>query len=156
MPFIPEGQWLCRRCQLVGRGTPASELPVRGCLVLPFLSLDALLTSVGLHILSERGWCIQTDDSYEMGASVMCHVDTRSFTRQRYLSRAGTRRRKSPEDPLETSKFILIVFCTCTDTSCSLATSASKRWGHAFSVATSRVSRPSMSPVHAKHGYACE
>ncbi|RAR05407.1 bromodomain and phd finger-containing protein [Stemphylium lycopersici] len=27
VPFIPEGQWLCRRCQLVGRGTPVSELP---------------------------------------------------------------------------------------------------------------------------------
>lgn len=33
MPFIPEGQWLCRRCQLVGRGTPASELP--GCIFCP-------------------------------------------------------------------------------------------------------------------------
>jgi NuA3 HAT complex component NTO1 len=33
VPFIPEGQWLCRRCQLVGRGTPASELPV--CLLFP-------------------------------------------------------------------------------------------------------------------------
>lgn len=29
VPFIPEGQWLCRRCQLVGRGTPVSEHPVR-------------------------------------------------------------------------------------------------------------------------------
>ncbi|KAF1365917.1 hypothetical protein EJ07DRAFT_150392 [Lizonia empirigonia] len=33
VPFIPEGQWLCRRCQLVGRGTPASELP--GCIFCP-------------------------------------------------------------------------------------------------------------------------
>ncbi|KAI1511226.1 PHD finger domain-containing protein [Pyrenophora tritici-repentis] len=33
VPFIPEGQWLCRRCQLVGRGTPVSELP--GCIFCP-------------------------------------------------------------------------------------------------------------------------
>jgi NuA3 HAT complex component NTO1 len=32
VPFIPEGQWLCRRCQLVGRGTPVSDHPV--CLIL--------------------------------------------------------------------------------------------------------------------------
>ncbi|KAL1613024.1 hypothetical protein SLS60_001256 [Paraconiothyrium brasiliense] len=32
VPFIPEGQWLCRRCQLVGRGTPVSEQPARLCL----------------------------------------------------------------------------------------------------------------------------
>lgn len=24
VPFIPEGQWLCRKCQLIGRGTPVS------------------------------------------------------------------------------------------------------------------------------------
>jgi hypothetical protein len=26
VPFIPEGQWLCRKCQLLGRGTPVSYL----------------------------------------------------------------------------------------------------------------------------------
>ncbi|KAF1958848.1 hypothetical protein CC80DRAFT_490633 [Byssothecium circinans] len=35
VPFIPEGQWLCRRCQLVGRGTPVSEQP--GCIFCPNL-----------------------------------------------------------------------------------------------------------------------
>ncbi|KAF2738415.1 hypothetical protein EJ04DRAFT_532398 [Polyplosphaeria fusca] len=33
VPFIPEGQWLCRRCQLVGRGTPVHEHP--GCIFCP-------------------------------------------------------------------------------------------------------------------------
>jgi NuA3 HAT complex component NTO1 len=27
VPFIPEGQWLCRRCQLAGRGIPVSSIP---------------------------------------------------------------------------------------------------------------------------------
>lgn len=27
VPFIPEGQWLCRKCQLCGRGVPVSFLP---------------------------------------------------------------------------------------------------------------------------------
>ena len=42
VPFIPEGQWLCRRCQLVGRGTPASELPV--CCILHTFYIPILLT----------------------------------------------------------------------------------------------------------------
>jgi NuA3 HAT complex component NTO1 len=28
VPFIPEGQWLCRKCQLCGRGVPVSKLPI--------------------------------------------------------------------------------------------------------------------------------
>ena len=32
VPFIPEGQWLCRKCQLIGRGTPVS---VVSCHLMP-------------------------------------------------------------------------------------------------------------------------
>ena len=42
------------------------------------------------------------------------------------------------------------------DQNCSLATSVSRRWERAFSAATSRASRPSMLPAHAKRAYACE
>lgn len=29
VPFIPEGQWMCRKCQLAGRGVPVSRSPCR-------------------------------------------------------------------------------------------------------------------------------
>lgn len=42
VPFIPEGQWLCRKCQLIGRGIPVSV--IEECFVL--FDSERLLTRV--------------------------------------------------------------------------------------------------------------
>lgn len=76
--------------------------------VLAYSSLNTPLICTGLHILPERGRRVQTDDSYEMGTSSVCYVDPGSLTWQRNLPRASTRRRKGPEDTLETCKLILM------------------------------------------------
>lgn len=72
VPFIPEGQWLCRRCQLVGRGTPVSELPVR---FVRMHFVGYLLTIAGLYILPKYRWRFQTNNSNEVGTFAMCYVD---------------------------------------------------------------------------------
>lgn len=72
VPFIPEGQWLCRRCQLVGRGTPVSELPVSHTIYHFFI----MLTFTGMYLLSEHRWRLQADDCHEMGSFVVRYVDT--------------------------------------------------------------------------------
>lgn len=47
VPFIPEGQWLCRKCQLIGRNTPVSQSTP------PFSQVYANMIS-DLHFLPQR------------------------------------------------------------------------------------------------------
>jgi len=59
VPFIPEGQWLCRKCQLIGRGIPV------GCRILPpFSALFLLLLTnprADVHLLPQHGRRFQAD-----------------------------------------------------------------------------------------------
>jgi hypothetical protein len=141
VPFIPEGQWLCRRCQLVGRGTPVSEHPVR----FPFRPTGRLLITIGLHLLSKHRWCFQANHNDEMGTSPMRHVDPRSITGQCNIPRASTGCRKGSKDPLEAGKSLMdLIYSRLQLTSYSLAISANRRWAPVFSVGTNHASRPSM------------
>lgn len=54
VPFIPEGQWMCRKCQLAGRGIPVSKsYPLVVCKksAFPNYGLD-------LHLLPQHRWCL--------------------------------------------------------------------------------------------------
>ena len=87
VPFIPEGQWLCRRCQLVGRGTPVSELPVCPG---PVCFIRCMLTVTGLHILSKYRRRVQANHCDEVGTSALRHVDTGGITGQCDVPRTST------------------------------------------------------------------
>ncbi|KAF6827307.1 Mst2 complex subunit nto1 [Colletotrichum plurivorum] len=52
VPFIPEGQWLCRKCQLIGRGIPVST----------FIPLSLVTVT---HILQTCIFCPNTDGAFK-------------------------------------------------------------------------------------------
>jgi NuA3 HAT complex component NTO1 len=76
VPFIPEGQWLCRKCQLLGQGKPVS---------LDYNVTSGVLMIIDLHILSKYRWCIQADEHLTLGSSAMRYLDSRSIAGKQYI-----------------------------------------------------------------------
>ena len=83
MPFIPEGQWLCRKCQLIGRNTPVTSTPSA------LLTWQIAYLSLDMHLLPKCRRSFQTNKHVEMVPLVVRHLDSRSLTRQHNIYGAG-------------------------------------------------------------------
>lgn len=91
-----------------------------------------------------------------MGTSALRNVDPRSVSWQRNLPGAGSRRRKSPKDAMETGKHGLCLYNKhAANFSDSRVISANRRWAHVFNAVTNHASKLSTSLVLAELDYAC-
>lgn len=60
-----------------------------------------------MHLLPQHGWCIQANQLFQMGSPSLCHVDTRSMSRESYIHGACDGCRKGAEDEVETELLYL-------------------------------------------------
>lgn len=134
VPFIPEGQWMCRKCQLAGRGIPVStvDVPRWAAACRPWLTLHCRLAfsaPTPMALLNRPTIRNGLTCSARCGFPKFPWVTTRSWN----LSWTWTR-------------FPRI------DGSCSV-TFATRRWGPAYNAVTRHAIKLSMS--HAPAGHIC-
>jgi NuA3 HAT complex component NTO1 len=82
VPYIPEGQWHCRKCQQIPRQTAV-------CILLPCIDIGEAHYLKALCILPEHGWGLQANDHQPMGSPALCDMDSRSQTGKSSIHGAG-------------------------------------------------------------------